>query len=151
SFSGLVASSNTPLNLSHGGTSERVNGALVSGNYFSVLGVVPILGRTFLPEEDQSPGAHPVAVVSHGLWQRRFSSDRDLVGQLLTLNGTSFTVVGIMPEGFTGIELGEALEIWIPLAMEAEARPLFPVNGRMFSTLRVIGRLKSGVSVEQAQ
>ena len=62
------------------------------------------LGRTFLPEEDQSPGAHPVAVVSHGLWQRRFCSDRDLLGKVLTLNGASFTVVGVMPERFTGIE-----------------------------------------------
>src|SRR5262245_59079801 len=150
-FSGLIACSNTPLNLSHSGTSERINGALVSGNYFSVLGVVPALGRTFLPEEDQSPGALPVAVVSHGLWHRRFGSDRDLVGQVLTLNGTTFTVVGVMPEGFIGIELGEVLEIWIPLAMEAKARPLFPVNGRMFSTLRVVGRLKPGLSVEQAQ
>ena len=117
-----------------------------------MLGVVPALGRTFLPEEDQSPGAHPVAVVSHGLWQRRFCSDRDLLGKVLTLNGATFTVGGVMPERFTGIELSDSLEVWIPLAMEAQARPLFPeLNTGMFSGLRVVGRLRPGLSMEQAQ
>jgi predicted permease len=151
-FSGLMAYRGADMNLS-GGVAQRVNATLVSDNYFTVLGVHAFLGRTFLPEEDQTPGSHPVAVVSYGLWTSRFGSDRNLVGKSLTLNGQSFTVVGIAPSGFTDIELGESTDVWIPIMMEGVARPLFPVlnSGDLFPSLKVVGRLKAGIRFEQAQ
>src|ERR1043166_9674905 len=80
------------LNLGSNGRSERVEGTLVSGNYFDVLGVKAELGRTFLPDEDKTPGASPVAVISHNLWQRRFNSDVNVVGKSMVLNGVQFTI-----------------------------------------------------------
>ena len=151
SFSGLMACRGAEMNLASGGDPERVCATLVSHNYFSVLGVNAFLGRTFLPEEDRTPGSHPVVVVSHRLWKKRFGLDPNLVGRTLVLNGQGFTVVGIAPEGFIGIELGEPADVWIPLMMEGTARPLFPVlNSRFFSSLDVVGRLKPGISFEQA-
>jgi len=152
SFSGLAAYYFAPLNLSGGGQTERLWGKVVSGNYFSVLGVEITQGRAFLPEEDRTPGAHPVAVVSHGLWQRRFGGDPNLVGKTVTLNGYGFTIVGVAPAGFRGTEVGMAPDVWVPMMMQAQAMPgtnwLTP---RDVGWLRVVGRLKPGVSVAQAQ
>jgi len=152
SFSGLAAYYFTPLNLSGGGQTERLWGKVVSGNYFSTLGVEFTKGRAFLPDEDRTPGAHPVAVVSHGLWQRRFGGDPNLIGNTVTLNGQGFTIVGVAPASFRGTEVGMAPDVWVPMMMQAQALP-----GRDFLTprdvgwLRVVGRLKPGVSVAQAQ
>lgn len=152
SFSGLMAYRGAEMNLASGGDPERVRATLVSHNYFSVLGVNAFYGRTFLPEEDQTPGSHPVVVVSHRLWKNRFGMDPNIVGRTLVINGQGFTVVGIAPEGFLGVELGEPADIWIPLMMEGTARPLFPVlNNRLFTSLHVVGRLKPGINLEQAQ
>jgi len=151
-FSGLMAYRGAEMNLSGEGGARRVKATLVSGNYFTVLEVNAALGRIILPEEDQTPASHPVAVISHGLWTRRFGADPNLVGRTVTLNGSSFTVVGIAPEGFAGTELDESTDVWIPLMMEGQARPLFPVlNNRLFNSLTVVGRLKPGMSFEQAQ
>src|SRR5262245_23087937 len=90
--SGLIAYYTTPLSLSGGSdVAERVYGTLASGDYFSVLGVGAALGRTFGPADDQTPGAHPVVVISHGLWQRRFAGSRDAIGKTITLNNYEFT------------------------------------------------------------
>ena len=95
-FTGLAASSVArPMNLSGRGTPTQVHGMPVSGDYFSVLGVRPVPGRGFLPEEDRTPGTHPVVVISHGLWQGRFGSDPNVVGDIVVLNGQPFTVVGV--------------------------------------------------------
>src|SRR5882757_4388418 len=99
-FSGLIAYRFAPMSVSHDGRNERVWGYLVSGNYFDVLGVQPFLGRSFTPDEDKTPGAQPVAVISYGCWQKRFASDRGVVGQTLTLNSHAFTVIGVAPSGF---------------------------------------------------
>jgi predicted permease len=151
-FSGLMGYRGADMNLTGGGA-QRINATLVTGNYFTVLGINAFLGRTFLPEEDQTPGSHPVAVISYGLWTSRFGSDQNLVGKSLTLNGRGFTVVGIAPRGFTGIESGESTDVWVPLMMEGVARPLFPVinSGDFFSSLTVVGRLNPGISFAQAQ
>lgn len=85
-----------------GERAEVVWGELVSGNYFDVMGVKPMLGRGFLPEEDRTPNSHPVVVLGHTLWQRRFDADEGIVGRTVYLNGLPFTVVGVMPESFLG-------------------------------------------------
>ena len=107
-FTGLFVYRFAPMSLSHGGTNERIWGYIVSGNYFDVLGVPPMLGRGFLPEEDQTPGAHAVAVLGYGCWQRRFGADLNIVGQSVALNGRTFTIVGVMPKGFIGTEVAYA-------------------------------------------
>src|SRR5262249_55018254 len=104
-FTGLLGYRFAPISLSHGGTNERVWGYLVSGNYFDLLGVRATLGRTFLPEEDRTPGASPVAVMSYGCWQRRFNSDPTIVGKTVILNGHAFNVIGVAPKDFNGTEV----------------------------------------------
>src|SRR5262249_11148497 len=112
SFSDLCAWTGASAAISSGesrnaGEGERAEvgwGELVSSNYFDVMGVKPVLGRSFLPEEDRTPNAHPVAVISHSLWQRRFKADAGVVGQTIYLNGLPFTVIGVMPESFLGSE-----------------------------------------------
>ena len=153
-FSGLIAyNPQTALSLSIGGQTERIFGQMVSGDYFSVLGVRAALGRTFVPDEDRTPGAHPVAVVSHGLWQRRFGQDPALVGKSLVLNGHSFTVVGIAPAEFTGTVRGSSPEIFLPMTMQAEAQPGRggKITSRNDGWIHLMGRLKPEVSSEQAQ
>lgn len=122
---------------------ERLEGQNVSANTLSLLGVQPVVGRTFLPEEDQ-PGNHQVVVLSYGLWQRRFARDAGIIGQQITLDGQPFNVVGVMPSGFFFPQ--RESELWTPLAMEPEQ-----ASGRGDHYLRVIARLKPGVSAEQAQ
>jgi putative ABC transport system permease protein len=153
-FSGLAAYKAIWLGLSAEGESGRVQGLMVSGNYFDVLGVRAVLGRTFLPEEDRIPGAYPVAVVSYGLWKRRFGSDPGLAGKEIRIRGHAFTVVGVAPRGFKGTVIGESPEIWVPMMMEAQVVP--PdwagwMGRRNWSLIQVIGRVKPSVSLEQAQ
>src|SRR5438132_3100071 len=107
-FSGLIAYRIVVASLSHHGNNERVWGTVVSWNYFDVLGVPPALGRGFLPEEDQTPGSHPVVVLSYGCWQKRFGSDPSIVGRTISLNNVVFTVVGVAPKGFIGTEVAYA-------------------------------------------
>ncbi len=116
-LSGLLVYRFVPLSLSRDGANERIWGYEVSGNYFDVLGVQAIKGRTFLPEEDATRLSHPVAVVSHGAWQRRFAGDPDLVGKEIRLNNHPFKIIGIAPEGFKGTEMVYTPEIWVPISM----------------------------------
>src|ERR1044071_8530501 len=139
------------LNLGSNGQSERVEGTLVSGNYFDVLGVKAELGRTFLPDEDKTPGASPVAVISHNLWQHRFTSDANVVGKSLVLNGVQFTIVGVAPRDFVGAEEAFPRQVWIPLMMQASVRPGPALDKRNVRNLDVIARLKQGVTLGQAQ
>ena len=116
SFEALGAYGPLDINLTGGGDPERLDGQLVTANVFSILGVAPALGRTFLPNEDQ-PGQEHVVVLSDALWQRRFNRDPSILNRNITLNGESFTVVGVMPRGFF-FPLRE-IELWVPWAMEA--------------------------------
>jgi predicted permease len=151
-FTDLASYYFTAFNLSGGGETERVWGQIVSGNYFSVLGIAPAIGRAFAPEEDRTPGSHPVAVLSHGLWRRRFGSDPGLVGQTITLNGYAFTVIGVMPPQLQGVELGMVPDVYVPMMMQARAMPGNNwLADRGIGWLRVLGRLKSEVGVAQAQ
>jgi predicted permease len=153
-FSGLVAFMGVGMSLSTGGEPEQVGGLMVSGDYFDVLGVKAAVGRTFGAEEDRTPGAHPVVVLGHGLWQRRFGGDRSIVGKQITLNNHSFTVIGVAPENFRGTFAIGNTDFWVPTAMRDQV-----LTGQLrewFTTRRallfnVVGRLKDGVTKEQAE
>ena len=156
---GLATFAAISLTLDTGGLTERIDGQVVSGNYFDVAGVRPAAGRTFSPEEDRIGSAVRVAVLSHGLWQRRFGAETGIVGRSITLNGNAYTVIGIAPRGFAGSVLGDAPEVWVPMALQEEVRP--PSAGavrrslgsaRMLGVrdvrwLSMVGRLKDGASV----
>src|SRR5882672_2066245 len=151
-FSGLIAHQVMPLNFGRGAKPERVWGAVVSGNYFEALGVKAAIGRTFLPEEDRTPNTHPIVVIGHGLWQRRFGGDPNVVGQTVTLNEHDFTIIGVAPRDFGSTYSGVALDVWTPMMMnDYVARPHFSLTDRGSRWLMVMGRLKPGVTVPQAQ
>lgn len=151
-LSGLSAFKFATLSLSHDGNNERVWGYLVTGNYFDVLGVKPALGRTFLPEEDRTRGSHPVVVLSYSCWQRRFNADPSIIGQNIILNGHTFNVVGVAPEGFNGTEVVFQPEMWVPMMMAEVVEPGSNwMDARGTGVLFTIGRLKPGVSVARAE
>jgi putative ABC transport system permease protein len=152
-LSGLAAYLQQPFSLSDEIQTERVTGQIVSGNYFAVLRVQPALGRFFLPEEDRTPGTHPVAVISHGLWQRRFGADPSVIGKAVSLNGYHYTVVGVAPSEFTGTTLGTVNDVYVPAMMQVQAQPgrKSKFEDRGSGWLYLIGRLKPGASREQAQ
>jgi predicted permease len=140
------------MSLASGESSERVFGGLVSGNYFEVLGTQPAAGRFFLPEEDKTPGTHPVIVLNHQFWADRFQKDPNAVGTTLRLNGLPFTIVGVAQEGFTGHAIVTA-DFWVPFAMDAYVRgepdrSLLANERAVWHT--AIGRLKAGVTIAQA-
>ena len=151
-FTGLAAYDFDSFNLLSGSTSGRVGIAKVSGNYFDVLKVRMALGRAFSPEEDRTPGGHPVAVLSYGLWQSRFGADPGIVGKSFNLQKVPFTIVGVASQEFQGVTLGWRHDLWIPFAMEAR---LHPENNLLKNPdsyqVRVIGRLKPEVGLAQAQ
>jgi len=148
-FSGLAAHCSYPLTYDDGETTELLMGEIVSGNFFDVLGVDAALGRTFLPEEDQTPRA--VVVLGHVFWQRRFGGDPSVLGRTLRINGQAFEVVGIVPESFHGTLAVFRSDLWVPLAMvdQVSMDPLLERRGSR--TLILKGRLKPGVTIEQAQ
>src|SRR5262245_32528525 len=152
-LSGVVAFEQQPFSLSDGSATERVIGQIVSGNYFAVLGVRPALGRVFLPEEDRTPGTHPVVVISHALWQRRFGADPAVLGKTVNLNNYRYTVVGVAPAEFTGTTRGVVSDVYVPTMMQVQAQPgrNSKLEDRGSGWLSLFGRLKSGASREQAQ
>src|SRR5262245_6946691 len=147
-FAGLA--SHFGAHLADGDMAVEIQAHVVSDNYFSVLGVTPLLGRFFLPDEDLVPDRNPVVVLSHSFWQRRFNGDARCVGQSLKLNGVVFTVVGVAPAGFHGAWVGGADDVWIPNMM-VMAHRRGDILSRDSAFLELIGRLKPGVTHEQAQ
>ncbi|MFN0121121.1 MAG: ABC transporter permease [Blastocatellia bacterium] len=151
SFAGLAGYRFVPMSLSYQGTNERIWGYLVSGNYFDVLGVRALHGRTFQPEEDRTKNAHPVAVMSHGCWQRRFGADPAIVGRTIQLNGRAFTVIGVAPPDFVGTEVAFATELFVPLMMAGVIEPGSGwLDDRDSENMFVVGRLKPGVTRARA-
>src|SRR6185503_12220938 len=122
-LSGLLIYRFAPLSLSRGGVNERIWAYEVSGNYFDVLGVKAIQGRTFLPEEDKTRLTHPVVVLSYLGWQRRFAGDPSIVGKDILINNHQFRVIGIAPEAFKGTEQVYEPELWVPVSMLPWAEP----------------------------
>ncbi|HZI61649.1 MAG TPA: ABC transporter permease [Pyrinomonadaceae bacterium] len=143
SFDGIAAYTDNNFNLIGNGEPERISCAQVTASLFPTLGVQPIVGRTFLPEEDRR-GNNQVAVVSEGFWQRRYGREASLVGSTIQLDDKNYTVVGIMPSSF---RFPGDFEIWLPLALD----PVQETQGDFFSLVEVVGRLKPGVMVQQAQ
>jgi macrolide transport system ATP-binding/permease protein len=131
---------------------ELIWGERVSGNYFEVMGVKPILGRGFLPEEDRTQNTHPVVVISHALWQSRFNADPAIVGKTIYLNGVAFTVVGVAPETFYGSEFTLRQSFWTPLMMSSKfGMGAEWETNRDWNNIFVYGRLKPGVTMAQAE
>ncbi len=150
-FEGMLVHNIVQAALSRDNQNDLVWGELVSGNYFDVLHVRPAMGRGFLPEEDKTPGSHPVVVLGHSLWERRFDRDASIVGQPVTLNGQAYTVIGVAPKEFRGTKFGLGMDFWVPMMMHKQI-----MNGtdwlddRGSHWLEVVGRLKPGVTEEQA-
>ena len=150
-FEGVVGYDWTAMSLTTTGEAQRVFGQLVSGNYFDVLGVRAALGRTFGPAEDEVPGRDPVVVLSHGFWTKHAGADPTIVGKTVGLNGITFTVLGVTPEDFTGLDVGVRPEVWVPMAMNRQVKTgLNWYEERRGLFVFTVGRLKPGVTKEQA-
>ncbi len=149
----LVAYTMGSIGLNSSDRTDRIWCETVSANYFTVLGVKPVLGRPFLPEEDLRPGGAPVVVISYGLWSGRFASDPQIIGKVVTLNSHAFTVVGVAPKEFYGSFVGLSADLWIPLVMQEAL--LFArsdwMSQRGNHSLLVFVRPKPGVSMAEAQ
>ena len=143
-FEQLAASELTTFNLTGTGEPERVAAASVTADLLPLLGVGPVIGRGFLPEEE-TPGRNRVVLLSHGLWRRQFGGDPQLLNQTIQLNGEKYEVVGVMPAGF---QFPGARELWVPLTLNAAREPWRA--DRANRNLSVFGRLRPGVTVEQA-
>src|SRR6266851_2699574 len=152
SFTGIAACSFAQMSLKGRSKPERVWGMLASANYFDVLGVRPIIGRGFLPEEDTKPGGAPVAVISYRFWQTHFSANREIAGQTIEINERPYTIVGVTPAAFQGSQTGVRTEIWVPIMMQAQLNSLGDLlHDHHEFWLLAFGRLKPGVVREQAQ
>jgi predicted permease len=148
-FTEMAAFTFAQLNYSTGAESEQIGAQVVSGNYFSLLGAEPALGRGFSAEEGTS--MVPVTVISYGFWDRRMGKDPHVIGKTLTLNRTPFTIVGVAPRGFAGTLLGGGPDVWVPMAMHDVVQPNFDwYNQRRGLFLFAFGRLKPSVTLEQA-
>jgi predicted permease len=143
------------MNVSIEGVAESTMGQLVSGNYYEVLGVPPVAGRVFGPEDDRIPGGHPVAVISHTYWLRRLGGAADAIGKKILIAGTPFTIIGVTPPGFFGLQVGDAPEISVPIIMQPQLMPdkesWLGQPRNTVDWLNLFGRLKPGVAVPQAR
>ncbi len=145
-FSELAGVNLTPVAMIADGQTDQLLAEIVSGNYFSALGVKADLGRTFFPEEDRAEGSR-VAVISYNLWKR----DPELLGKSVQLNGDSYTVIGIAPKEFNGTFAGASIDAWVPMMQSAKWLSSDWLTNRNKPKFHTIGRLKPGVSIEQAQ
>jgi predicted permease len=151
-FSAVAARFPLSLDVAERGGTETAEASLVSGTYFETLGVGAALGRVLARADDETPGAHPVAVLSHGYWQRRFGGDPGIVGRTIQVNGHPLTIVGVSAAGFHGAQIGRSDELFVPLAMKAQMTPTWNGLGdRRVMWLEVFARLEDGVSREQAE
>ncbi len=158
-LSDLIGFTGFPTSVTEGDKPEVIWGELVTGNYFSGLGVHPAVGRGFLPDEDRVPGEKPVCVLSYKFWQRHFQGDSSVVGKTININKHAFTIVGVAPQGFIGARLFSFLpDVWIPIMMERTVYPNLPhmpdpldPAKREYRWLTPWGRLKPGVTRQQAE
>jgi len=150
-FTGLAAHRVVSANIAYGGQTVNADLLLVSGSYFGVLGIQPALGRLIGPGDDRVIGESPVVVLSHGFWTTRFAADRGLLNQTMIVNGQAMTIVGVAPRGFTGTTIGAEPKVFVPVTLRKPVNPWSErMNDRRNYSLYVFGRLKPGVSIEQA-
>ena len=150
----IMGSTGIPLSMTDGAESELIWGEIVTGNYFSGLGVHPLVGRGFLPEEDRAPGQKPVCVLNYSFWQRRFQGDPKVVGKTIKINDHPLTVVGVAPHGFIGTTLFQFVpDVWVPAMMQRSIAPAEGnfLEGRDNRWINTRARLKPGVSMKQAE
>jgi len=150
-FTGLAAHVEFDANVAARGQTESVSGMIVSGSYFPVLGVKPAIGRLLAAGDDPAPGQAHVVVLSYGYWQRRFASDPGVLDQPIIVNGQTMTVVGVAERGFEGTTLGARPAIFAPVTMIGFSQPFKGFDNRRSYFLYLFGRLKPGVSIEQAR
>jgi predicted permease len=154
SFTGIAAHRNFGVNVAFGGQTESGRGIMVSGSYFPVLGIQPAVGRLFTPDDDRTPGAHQLVVLSHDYWRRRFQEDPGVVGQTLIVNGHGMTIVGVTPRGFEGTTLSIRPAVFVPISMRGVLLP--SPSGPGFENRRaywayLFARLKPGVTIDAAR
>jgi predicted permease len=151
-FNGVLARFEFAASIASHGQTDRGSGELVTGNYFDVLGVRPALGRVLSPADDEKQGANPVVVLSHAYWLRHFGGDPGVLNQTILVNNTEMTIVGVSQTGFSGVQVGQTPDIFVPMMMKGQMTPIR--NGLEDwndSFLAVLGRRKPGISLEQAQ
>jgi predicted permease len=152
-FSGALAHMPSSIHLTLNAATERVNGDLVSGGFFQVLGLRPAHGRLFTPEDDRVPSGHPIVVLGYGLFERSFGGDPSAVGRTVNVNNHPMTIVGVAPKGFNGIDVGSAVDVYVPLAMQQEVQPTWGkrLGDWRSRFLTPMARLEDGVSLAEAR
>ncbi|HKE27810.1 MAG TPA: ABC transporter permease [Bryobacteraceae bacterium] len=151
-FDGIIARMASGVRVAWHGSVESARAEMVSGNFFQVLGVPAAAGRTLLPEDNQTPGASPVAVLGYGYWMTRFAGDRAVAGAKVAINGLPFTVVGVADPHFHGVLQGEAGQLFVPIAMQRTISPTVDVlEDPQYRWLTLFARLKPGESLARAQ
>src|SRR5215471_2024129 len=155
SFSGMLVSgevNRTKVSKNGSDVAPTATTVLASGNYFSVLGVNALMGRTLSPEDDDVKGKHPVAVVAYDFWQRKLGGDKAILGETVNLNNYPFTIVGVAPAGFFGDTVGDTQDFWVPMTMQEQLMPGRPYLETLnTSWLHIIARLRPGTSLSRAQ
>ena len=147
----IIGQDDLAMSIAIGGQAERAYGGLVSGNYFQTMGVAPAVGRLVGPQDDRTPGGHPVVVISYAYWQNRFGSDPAIVGREITINNTPMTLIGVAEPAFLGSFLGVATAAWVPMAMQPQMLGASRLEARGSGWMQAYVRLREGVSREQAQ
>ncbi|HEX5437809.1 MAG TPA: ABC transporter permease [Gemmatimonadaceae bacterium] len=147
-FAGLATTHEARVSFGRGVGARQLDAMLTSAGYFSTLGVHPVLGRFFVSDEEHTPGAHPVAVLAYRFWQRQFAGDRGVIGRAIILNGHPFTVVGVAPEHFNGIDL-QSIDLWAPM-MQQELGALTALTNHFCACYSIFGRLATGMTQTRA-
>ncbi len=151
-FAQVAARFDTPLNLSYRNRSEQVTAEIVSGNYFETLGLQTAIGRGLRSDDNRVPGGHSVAVLTYDYWQTRMGGDRGILNQVLLLNGHPMMVIGVAAPGYRGFDVGQRVDVLVPAMMKAQMTPTWNgLDDRRILWLQLVGLLKPGVTVEQAQ
>ena len=153
-FSGMFCRFPTAVTLGHGNHAAQVTAELVSGSYFEILGIDMALGRPILPQDDSVPDSQPVVVLSYSFWKTYFNSDRTIVGRAIAVNSHNMTVIGVAQPGFDGVEFGHPAKVFVPIMMKTEMTPRsdgLKDRRRRLQWVTAYGRLKPGVTMEQAQ
>ena len=151
-FDGVIARYEFGASVSNHGQTDRGEGELVTGNYFDVLGVRPALGRLLTPADDDVQGAHPVLVLSYAYWQQHFGGDSGVLNKTILVNNTEMTIVGVAQSGFTGVQVGQTPNFFVPMTMKAQMTPIRNgLDDWNDSFLALLARRRPGVTVEQAE